>query len=46
VPLRLGAVYRAAVVFLTPDEPVDAAKEVQTVEAAVNDSDVVTVTHS
>jgi len=46
VPLRLGAVYRAAVVFLTPDDPVDAAKKVQTVEATVNDSDVVTVTHS
>lgn len=44
VPLRLGAVYRAAVVFLTPDEPVAAAKEVETVEATVNDSDVVTVT--
>jgi len=46
VPLRLGAVYRAAVVFLTPDEPIDGAKEVKTVEAIVNDSDVVTVTHS
>jgi Pvc16 N-terminal domain len=46
VPLRLGAVYRAAVVFLTPDDPVAAAKKVQTVEATVNDSDVVTVTHS
>ena len=44
VPLRLGAVYRAAVVFLTPDEPSAAAKAVQTVEATVNDSDVVTVT--
>jgi hypothetical protein len=44
VPLRLSAVYRAAVVFLTPDEPEDAAKEVLTVEATVNDSDVVTVT--
>jgi hypothetical protein len=42
--LRLSAVYRAAVVFLTPDEPSAAAKEVQTVEATVNDSDVVTVT--
>jgi Pvc16 N-terminal domain len=42
--LRLSAVYRAAVVFLTPDEPDDAAKEVLTVEATVNDSDVVTVT--
>jgi hypothetical protein len=41
--LRLSAVYRAAVVFLTPDEPSAAAKEVQTVEATVNDSDVVTV---
>jgi hypothetical protein len=46
VPLRLGAVYRAAVVFLTPDDPIDAAKKVQTVEATINDSDVVTVTHS
>jgi hypothetical protein len=46
VPLRLGAVYRAAVAFLTPDDPVAAAKKVQTVEATVNDSDVVTVTHS
>jgi hypothetical protein len=44
VPLRLSAVYRAAVVFLTPDEPDAAAKEVLTVEATVNDSDVVTVT--
>jgi hypothetical protein len=44
VPLRLGAVYRAAVVFLTPDEPSAAAKAVETVEATVNDSDVVTVT--
>lgn len=44
-PLRLSAVYRAAVVFLTPDEPSAAAKEVQVVEATVNDSDVVTVTH-
>jgi Pvc16 N-terminal domain len=42
--LRLSAVYRAAVVFLTPDQPDDAAKEVLTVEATVNDSDVVTVT--
>jgi hypothetical protein len=42
--LRLSAVYRAAVVFLTPDEPSAAAKEVQTVEATVNDSDVVAVT--
>jgi hypothetical protein len=44
VPLRLGAVYRAAVVFLTPDEPSAAAKAVETVETTVNDSDVVTVT--
>ncbi len=44
VPLRLGAVYRAAVVFLTPDEPSAAAKAVETVEATVNDSDLVTVT--
>jgi hypothetical protein len=44
VPLRLSAVYRAAVVFLTPDKPDAPAKEVLTVEATVNDSDVVTVT--
>jgi hypothetical protein len=43
-PLRLGAVYRAAVVFLTPDEPTAVVKKVQTVEATVNDSDLVTVT--
>jgi Pvc16 N-terminal domain len=43
-PLRLGAVYRAAVVFLTPDEPTAVVKKVQTVEATVNDSDLITVT--
>jgi len=43
-PLRLSAVYRAAVVFLTPDDPTAVVKKVQTVEATVNDSDVVTVT--
>ena len=43
-PLRLGVVYRAAVLFLKPDEPVDGAKEVETVRATVNDSDVVVVT--
>ena len=32
VPLRLGVVYRAAVLFLTPDEPVAGAKEVETRE--------------
>jgi hypothetical protein len=51
VPLRLGTVYRAAVLFLTPDEPGAAAEPVQTVvarvktnEAALADADVVTVT--
>jgi hypothetical protein len=51
VPLRLGVVYRAAVLFITPDEPVVAAEPVQTVharvkteEAALVDADVVTVT--
>ena len=43
-PLRLGVVYRAAVLFLTPDEPVDGNKEVTTVRTTVNDSDVVVVT--
>ena len=32
VPIRLGVVYRAAVLFLTPDDPVDGAKEVETRE--------------
>jgi hypothetical protein len=51
VPLRLGVVYRAAVLFITPDEPVVAAEPVQTVharvkteDAALVDADVVTVT--
>ena len=43
-PLRLSVVYRAAVLFLTPDEPTATVKEVETVEATVNKSDVVTVT--
>jgi hypothetical protein len=43
-PLRLGVVYRAAVLFLTPDEPVDANKEVLTVRTTVNETDVVVVT--
>jgi hypothetical protein len=43
-PLRLGVVYRAAVLFLTPDDPVAAAKNVATVRTTVNDSDVVIVT--
>ncbi len=44
VPLRLGVVYRAAVLFLTPDEPDAGAKEVETVNAILNGTDVVTVT--
>lgn len=44
VPLRLGVVYRAAVLFLTPDEPIGGAKEVQAVNAIVNGTDIVTVT--
>lgn len=36
VPIRLGMVYRAAVVFLTPDDPNAAAKQVETVNANVN----------
>jgi hypothetical protein len=44
VPLRLSVVYRAAVLFLTPEEPTAVVKEVETVEATVNESDVVTVT--
>jgi hypothetical protein len=44
VPLRLGVVYRAAVLFLAPDEPDATVKQVETVEAIVNDTDVVTVT--
>lgn len=35
VPLRLGVVYRAAVLFLTPDEPGVAAKEVEEVDITV-----------
>ena len=51
VPLRLGVVYRAAVLFITPDDPLAAAEPVQTVharvkteEAALVDADLVTVT--
>ena len=44
VPLRLGVIYRAAVLFLTPDEPDAGAKEVETVNAILNGTDVVTVT--
>jgi hypothetical protein len=43
-PLRLGVVYRAAVLFLTPDQPVDANKPVEIVRSTVNDTDIVTVT--
>jgi len=49
-PLRLGVVYRAAVVFLTPDEPVDSAGEVKeldlyvkTAAADLPDADLVKV---
>lgn len=41
-PLRLGVVYRAAVVFLTPDQPGGAPAPVQEVILTVN-GDVVTV---
>ena len=44
VPLRLGVVYRAAVLFITPDELQDDSQEVKTVNAIVNGSDTVTVT--
>jgi hypothetical protein len=44
VPIRLGTVYRAAVVFLTPDDPGVAAKAVLTLNAKINGSDVVTRT--
>lgn len=43
-PIRLGMIYRAAVVFLTPDVPDAAAKQVETVKAHVN-GDVVEITH-
>ena len=50
-PLRLGVVYRAAVLFLTPDDPVIAAKEVEevdlrvkTMDASLADADLVKVT--
>ncbi len=41
--LRMGVVYRAAVVFLTPDLPAAPAKQVQTVKASVK-GDIVAVT--
>jgi hypothetical protein len=44
VPLRLGVVYRAAVVFIAPDELVAEAREVLEVHATVQDSDRVTIT--
>jgi hypothetical protein len=51
VPIRLGVVYRAAVLFITPDEPVVAAKPVDEVDARVKtqeqapaDGDLVVVT--
>lgn len=44
VPIRVGAVYRAAVVFLTPDQPAAAANEVLTLNATINGTDVVTRT--
>ena len=43
-PLRLGVVYRAAVVFLAPDTVPSAPPEVSTVTATVNGTDTVTVT--
>jgi hypothetical protein len=49
-PLRLGVVYRAAVLFLTPDEPGAAPKDVVTVDLevggtlAATDPDLVTIT--
>jgi hypothetical protein len=43
-PLRLGVVYRAAVVFIAPDEPVAAPQPVETVHLVVKDTDIVTVT--
>ena len=39
VPLRLGVVYRAAVLFITPDEPVAAAKPVDEVDVLVKRMD-------
>jgi hypothetical protein len=44
VPIRLGVVYRAAVLFLTPDQFEVDVNEVKTVNAIVNGTDVVTVT--
>ena len=43
VPLRLGVVYRAAVLFITPDDFRDDSQEVKTVNAIVNGTDTVTV---
>lgn len=42
--LRLGVIYRAAVVFLTPDTPPAAAPQVKTATATVNGSDTVSAT--
>jgi hypothetical protein len=42
-PLRLSAVYRAAVVFITPLSPPAAPVPVATLNATVNSSDTVTV---
>jgi hypothetical protein len=43
-PLRLGVVYRAAVVFVTPETPPSAPPDVSTVTVQVNSTDTVTVT--
>ena len=42
-PLRLSVIYRAAVVFLKPDDPVAAAPDVEAVQLTVN-GDGVSVT--
>jgi hypothetical protein len=43
-PLRLSAVYRAAVLFLTPDDPGAAAQPVEQLDLLVNGADLVAVT--
>jgi hypothetical protein len=43
-PLRLSVVYRAAVVFLSPDTPPAAPVAVSTLNASVNRTDTVTLT--
>jgi hypothetical protein len=43
-PLRLGVVYRAAVMFIGPDTPPGTAPEVTIVSSTINNSDTVTVT--